>query len=62
MFDLLQWHLNLNLTYEDTLNVSRKWFVGSNVVETQLFLFNRSDNYDAANVKIKGNVEIVFHY
>ena len=62
MFDLLQWHLNLNLTYEDTLNVSRKWFVDSNVVETQLFLFNRSDNCDAANVKIKGNVDIVFHY
>ena len=62
MFDLLQWHLNLNLTYKDTLNVSRKWFVDSNVVETQLFLFNRSNNCDAANVKIKGNGEMVFHY
>ena len=39
---------------EDTLGLSRKRFVDSNMVETQLFPFNHSDNCSATNLKMKG--------
>ena len=51
----LKWLLNLNLIYE-TLDWGKKWLVDFNAGETQLVLFDRSNNAGSTDVKMSESV------
>ena len=51
----LNWLLNLNLTYE-TLDWGEKWLVDWSAGQTQLVLFELSNNNSSIDVKMDGSV------